>query len=186
MTLALEKIHELECKEDYPAAIDELEEYVRINPNSAEAVIRLGFNLWYAVEGADRMRKTLLREKYSARFMELFNTYRNILWNNSDFCHSFGLGLNLFYYYFVPDAKDIKVLKSYELLGKRLLRRARKIDPFWKTFCPEMGFWGRLLFRLSPKLYSKKKNKAEENKIYAEARIRLGGRGILAKYYNIA
>ena len=49
MPLMLDQIHELEVREDYPTAIDALEERVRADPSDREAVIRLGFNFWYAV-----------------------------------------------------------------------------------------------------------------------------------------
>ena len=57
-------IHDLEVREDYPAAIDALETRLAIDPEDHEAVRRLGFNLWYAVIEQTRMGKDLPVQAY--------------------------------------------------------------------------------------------------------------------------
>jgi hypothetical protein len=125
MPLSWPQIHVLEISEDYPAAIDALEERLRADPAETEAVIRLGFNLWYAVEENARMEKDLPVDDYARRFMELFHQYRHALIDNADFCWAFGLGMELFWYNF-PGAT--------EELGKSLLENAGKRDSFWSRF----------------------------------------------------
>src|SRR5881397_3601722 len=100
MALSLSHIHEREIAEDYPLVINALEDRLRENPNEAETVIRLGFNLWYAVVENDRMGKLLPTDQYARRFMELFSQYGETLKNNPDFCGSFGLGMQMFWYFF--------------------------------------------------------------------------------------
>jgi hypothetical protein len=53
MRQSWQEIHALEVSEDYPAAIDALEERLREEPDDAEAVVRLAFNLWYVVAERD-------------------------------------------------------------------------------------------------------------------------------------
>lgn len=115
-------IHGLELREEYPAVIDALEARLAANPAETEAVIRLGFNLWYAVVEQMRMGKELPVERYADRFMGLFHLYSDKLADNADFCWAFGLGMNLFWFDF-PGATEQE--------GNRLLERARHIDPFW-------------------------------------------------------
>jgi len=115
-------IHRLEVAEDYPAAIDALEARLSADPHDAEAVTRLGFNLWFAVVENDRMQKALPVQGYAERFMELFSIYRDRLSDCTDFCWAFGLGMSMFWYYFP---------KATEGEGNRLLHRARTLDPFW-------------------------------------------------------
>jgi hypothetical protein len=118
-----DKIHQLELREDYPAAIDALEERLRIDPSEREAVVRLGFNLWYGVVEANRMQKQLPTEKYAARFMDLFRQYRTRFEGDADFCWAFGLGISLFWFNFAG---------ADEKLGEALLTRAKEIDPFYE------------------------------------------------------
>lgn len=122
MPLPLADIHDLEVREDYPAAIDALEERLLSAPSERETVIRLGFNLWYAVVEADRMQKQLPTERYATRFMELFHEYRTRLDGDADFCWAFGLGISLFWFQF-PGAD--------ESLGAALLARAKELDSFY-------------------------------------------------------
>jgi len=82
MTRSLSDIHKLEIREDYPTAINELEAHLEENPSDPETVIRLGFNLWYAVSENDRIGKNLPTENYASRFMALFHTYRERFWKN--------------------------------------------------------------------------------------------------------
>src|SRR5687768_9471435 len=91
MELSWPEIHNLEMGEDYPAAIDALEERLRADPSDQEAVIRLGFNLWYVVEGSicGRIQKSLPTERYAIRFMDLFHEYTRFE-SNADFCWAFG------------------------------------------------------------------------------------------------
>lgn len=51
MLFGWSKIHELEVGEEYPLALDALEERLRADPFDPEAVIRLGFNLWCTSDG---------------------------------------------------------------------------------------------------------------------------------------
>ena len=115
-------IHDLEVREQYPEAIDALESRLAADPAEAEAVIRLGFNLWYAVAEDSRMYKSLPVEPYAGRFMDLYNRYSAALANNADFCWAFGLGMSLFWFYF-PGATEEK--------GNQLLERARTLEPRW-------------------------------------------------------
>jgi hypothetical protein len=117
-------IHRLELLEEYPAAIDAIEGRLAADPNETEAIIRLGFNLWYAVVEDSRMQKGLPVQQFAARFMELFDTHFLRLLNDADFCWSYGLGMSLFWFYF-PGAT--------EELGNVLLDRARTIEPFWAS-----------------------------------------------------
>ena len=115
----------MEIEEAYPAAINALEERLRSDPSEAETVIRLGFNLWYAIIENDRMQTNLPVQTYAIRFMELFNDYRQTLTNNADFCWAFGQGMNMFWYYFP---------KATEELGKSLIDEACRLDDFWAKF----------------------------------------------------
>jgi hypothetical protein len=122
MPLSLDDIHELEVRDDYPAAIDALEERLRADPSERETVIRLGFNLWYAVVEADRMQKQLPTERYATRFMELFREYRSRFDSDADFCWAYGVGISLFWFQF---------LGADESLGVGLLARAKELDSFY-------------------------------------------------------
>jgi ankyrin repeat protein len=110
---------------DYPAAIDALEEKLAGDPDDAEAVIRLGFNLWFAVVENDPMMADLPVEQYAERFMDVFHRYEGKLGSNGDFCWAFGLGMSMFSHHF-PGAT--------EEMGKRLIGSARELDPFWARF----------------------------------------------------
>ncbi len=123
MALTWSHLHDLEVREDYPAAIDALEARLRADPAEREAVIRLGFNLWYAVVEADRMQKRLPTAAYAARFMELLRLYQSEMQDDADFCWAFGLGISLFWFDF-PEAD--------EAMGLALVRRAEEIDPFYR------------------------------------------------------
>ena len=122
MPLAWNEIHHLEMEESYPAAIDALEARLQADPDDAEAVIRLGFNLWYAAHEMDRMQKALPKEAYATRFMELLGAYGQRLAGNADFCWAFGLGISLFWFEF-PGAD--------EATGEALLAQAKLLDPFY-------------------------------------------------------
>ena len=115
-------IHDLEVREEYPAAIDALEARVAMDPEDHEAVRRLGFNLWYAVVEQGRLGKELPLEDYARRFMELYRQYATRLAKDGDFCWAFGLGMSLFWYSF-PGATEEE--------GNRLLQRACQLDPLW-------------------------------------------------------
>ncbi|MHC4950303.1 MAG: hypothetical protein ACYTEU_04860, partial [Planctomycetota bacterium] len=99
-------------------------------------------------------------EQYTTRFRELLETYKDTFGNDADFCFSYGLGLELFFYYFVPDAKDAKSVKAYETLGKKLLKKAASLDPFYKKF---------------------NKSKATQEDIAQH----FSGKGCFLKYYNV-
>jgi hypothetical protein len=118
----------LEVQEDYPAAIDALEERLAAAPNDREVAIRLGFNLWYAVAEAQRMGKCLPVARYAARFMELLREYEPGLGGDADFCWAYGLGISLFWHRF-PDAT--------EELGEAMLARAKELDPFYASLFHE-------------------------------------------------
>lgn len=135
-----DQIHELEIGQDYPAAIDALEERLQQHPLEREAVIRLGFNLWYATHEEALMRKDLPTERYASRFMELLREHRSQMDDDADFCWAFGLGLSLFWFEF-PGAD--------EHLGEALLARAKKLDPFYDRMDQEAmsaRFCGRGIF----------------------------------------
>jgi hypothetical protein len=72
MPLSWKQIHSLEVHEDYPAAIDALEDRLRKHPLETETIVRRGFNLWYATHEEARMGKGLPTEQYANRFMQLF------------------------------------------------------------------------------------------------------------------
>lgn len=140
MSHSLEHIHGLEVREDYPAAIDALEHRLRENPTEREAVVRLGFNLWYATHEQSRMGIHLPTERYASRFMELFREYRPLVQDDADFCWAFGLGISLFWFEF-PGAD--------ERLGEALLARAKELDPFYARMDQEEmreRFRGRGIF----------------------------------------
>lgn len=71
MPLTLDEIHLLEVREDYPAAINALEDRVGADPSDSEAVIRLGFNLWYAVVEDMRMSLRSLHRPRLRRILDL-------------------------------------------------------------------------------------------------------------------
>jgi hypothetical protein len=140
MPLPWDQIHELEVGEDYPAAIDALEDRLQQHPLEREAVLRLGFNLWYAIHEEARMRKGLPTERYASRFMELFREHRSQMEGDADFCWAFGLGLSLFWFEF-PGADD--------QLGEALLARAKDLDPSYARMDQEemsTRFRGRGIF----------------------------------------
>ncbi len=122
--LSLSQIHELEVNERYPGAIKALEERLEAFPDETETVIRLGFNLWYAVVEADRMAQ-LPVEEYSKCFVQLLRHYMPSLSDNADFCWAYGLGIELFWYHF-PGGSEKE--------GIALTRRAGELDKFWKFF----------------------------------------------------
>jgi hypothetical protein len=115
---------------DYPAVIDALEERLVADPNDREALIRLGFNLWYAVADAQRMAKHLPVGQYAARFMELFREHEQRLGDDADFCWAYGLGISLFWHE-IPDAT--------EELGEAMLAHAKELDPFYEGLFREGG-----------------------------------------------
>src|SRR5204863_6506912 len=121
----LNEIHNLEMREDYPAVIDALEERLKAYPNESETVLRLGFNLWYAVVANDRLKKDLPIDKYAARFTELYEATKEAFIENADYCWAFGLGISMFYYFF-PNVSEEE--------GKALLNRAKEKDKFWAHF----------------------------------------------------
>jgi hypothetical protein len=125
MSMSLDNIHKLEYVEDYPAAINELELRLKENPNEVETIIRLGFNLWYAVVENDSMEKNLPVKQYASRFMALFYQYQDTLKNSADFCWVFGQGIQMFWFYF-PGAT--------EMLGQLLIDNACRLDNFYKHF----------------------------------------------------
>lgn len=125
MPTKLEEIHELEVNECYPEVIEALEERVSADFEDWESVIRLGFNLWYAIVENDRLQLNLPVEKYAPRFMDLLHEYTPKMSDNADFCWAYGLGLDLFPHLF-PDATPE--------LGKELMKRAREIDSFYAAF----------------------------------------------------
>lgn len=128
-------IHDLEVRYEYPAAIDALEARLAAEPNDREAVVRLGFNLWYAVVEACPMGKHLPVERYAQRFMELFRDYAARFSDDADFCWAFGLGMSLFWFDF-PGATEVE--------GHRLLNRAKELDPFWSRIHDEGADLSRL------------------------------------------
>ena len=115
-------IHQLEIREAYPEVIDVLEGRLMHDPADAEAVIRLGFNLWFAVVENLRMGKRLPVHQYAQRFMDLFRRHAARMSENADFCWAFGLGMSLFWFEFPGGTEEE---------GIRLLRRARDLDPMW-------------------------------------------------------
>ena len=160
MMLSWDEIYDLEVDYKYPAIIEALEERLKENPDDKEAVIRLGFHYWYITAEYRCLGLNIPWEKYTARFRELLENYKETLGNDADFCFSYGLGLDLFYYHFVPDATDGKSVKAYESLGKKLLKKAASLDPFYKKF---------------------NKSKATQEEIAQH----FSGRGCFLKYYNV-
>jgi len=123
--MELPEIHALEVGEQYPDAIDALEERLRVHPGEAETVSRLGFNLWYAVAEDCRMGTALPVEEYAVRFMALLRYYESEFRDNADFCWAYGLGLSLFWFYFPMGTEE---------QGNRLLARAASLSPMWGAF----------------------------------------------------
>ena len=66
-----------------------------------------------------------LGEQYAQRFMALFARYKETQIDNAEFCHWFGLGMHLFWYFF-PGAT--------EEMGGKLMKRAGRLDSFWARF----------------------------------------------------
>lgn len=164
LVLTLAEIHELEVTESYPAAIDALEERLKTHPAEEETVVRLGFNCWLVAEEGERIDPTLSTEQYAERFMELFRTYKDTFSESADFCFAFGLGMSLFWYLY-PGATERQ--------GKALLKRASKLDSFYKTIITPISTFARWRYRTG-------RHASQE----ALAR-RFSGRGVLAKYYAV-
>jgi len=123
MSVTWEQHHQLEVAEDYPAAIDALGARLQEDPDDVEVVIRLGFNLWNVVAEWDRVGvDEELAGQYAARFMQLYEQYKEPLSANADFCWAFGLGVHLFWF-MLPG--------STEQLGDDLMGRAGELDPFY-------------------------------------------------------
>ncbi len=141
-TLSWSQIHDLEIGEEYPAAIDALEARIAADPQDAEAVRRLGFNLWYAVAEESRIRNPIPAKEYATRFMALYRQYADQLSQDADFCWAFGLGLSLFPFYFC-NAKDEAGHRLVEAEGNQLLDRARSLEPMWAEL-PEAPDLSRL------------------------------------------
>lgn len=134
MVPSWDEIYVLEVNYKYPTIIEALEERLKENPDDKEAVIRLGFHYWYITAEYRCLDLNIPWEQYTARFRELLETYKDTLGNDADFCFSYGLGLDLFHYHLVPDANDVNSLKAYESLGKKLLKKAESLNPFYKKF----------------------------------------------------
>jgi hypothetical protein len=130
MCLPWDDIHALEVAEDYPAAIDALESRLSQNPAETEAIIRLGFNLWYAVVEDTRMGKRLPTAQYAQRFMDLLHQYHESLQSNADFCWAFGQGIHLFWH---------ELSGATEQLGQSLINRACALDSFWARFWTDVS-----------------------------------------------
>ncbi len=160
MVSSWDEIYDLELDYKYPAIIEALEGRLKDNPEDKEAIIRLGFHYWYIIIECDCLKVNIPYEQYTARFRELLEKHKEPLGNDADFCFSYGLGLSMFYYHFVPDAKNVKSLKAYESLGKKLLKKAASIDPFYKKH---------------------RKLKATQEEIAQH----FSGRGCFLKYYNV-
>ena len=160
MALSWDEIIELEVGYKYPAVIEAIEKRLKENPNDKEAVIRLGFHYWYITAEYDSLGLNIPWEQYTTRFRELLETYKDTFANDADFCYYYGLGLDLFHYHFVSDANDVKSVKAYEFLGKKLLQKAASLDPFYKK-------------------HNKGKTTQEEISQY------FSGRGCFLKYYNV-
>lgn len=173
MVLSLDHIHELEMNERYPDAIEALEERLENDPHDAETIIRLGFNLWYAAEEADRMSVSLPQQEYYSRVIELLEEYKSELGDNADFCHAFGLGISLFPYYFPGGSQE---------LGDSLLSRAAELDDFYASFMRQASRGYYLVPRFVRRLLGI--DWVEHNCRRTADRFR--GCGILAAYYNVA
>jgi hypothetical protein len=124
------EIHDLEVREEYPAAIDALEARLAADPEDREAVRRLGFNLWYAVAEEGRIRHPIPAKEYATRFVALYRQYADRLADDADFCWAFGLGLSLFPFHF-SGATDAAGQRLIETEGNQLLDRARSLAPMW-------------------------------------------------------
>ncbi len=131
MPLSFDEINKLEVREDYPAALDALEARIHADPSDREAVIRLGFNLWYVVAEAMRMQKRLPTEQYAKRFMEVFHAYRPQFEGDADFCWAFGQAISLSWFE-LPGAD--------EALREALVARAKELDQFYERFFRETGY----------------------------------------------
>lgn len=108
-----------------PAALSALEERLSRDEGDAESVIRLGFGLWNVVVEPDLFPGFSDDDipRCAARFMELLREYETKLWGNADFCWSFGLGLQLFWFVFPGGEEEV---------GERLKQRACQLDPLYR------------------------------------------------------
>ena len=158
MDTSWERISQSEATEDYPGAIEALEERLRKDPQEREAVVRLGFDYWLAISESDRLSLDVPMERYAARFLELLRTYESLLSGDADFCWVYGLPLSLQHYNFAQDGRDRDELDSLQAWGEKLLQSAASLDSFYA------------------KLQS---GQATQKELAA----RFGGRGCLARYY---
>ncbi len=122
--LPLKEIHQLEVTESYPAAIDELEKRIAQGHDDSETVIRLGFNLWYAVAEHLRLNRDIPTDRYRTRFVEIFRAQVAFLQDDPEFCWAFGLGFSLF-------AHEFEGVSESD--GKALLDHAAVLDPFFAS-----------------------------------------------------
>ena len=160
MDATWEGISRKEIAEDYPGAIEALEWRLREDPKEREAVVRLGFNYWLAISGSERLRSKVPMVRYAARFLELLRTYESRLSVDADFCWVYGLPLSMQYYDFARNGRDLEELDSLRSWGEKLLESAASLDGFYK------------------KLQS---GQATQDELAS----RFGGRGCLARYYNV-
>lgn len=138
MALSLSEIHELEVTETYPGAIDELEKRIAEGYSDSETVIRLGFNLWYAVAEEYRLKLSIPGEAYRTRFVNLWRDFQGRMGDEPDFCWAFGLGASLF-------AHDFDGISEAD--GNRLLERAGQLDPFYAGELDTAGLSARFTGR---------------------------------------
>ena len=163
--LSLKEIHQLEISESYPAAIEALERRLGGYPDEEETIVRLGFNYWLMAEQGERISPNLPRDEYAQRFMKLFHEYYPRFKGSADFCFSFGLGISMFWHFY-PGAT--------ECLGKDLLKQAAKLDSFYKPFATASMWFAKFKW-FRGRLPSQE-----------ELSKRFAGRGVFARYYNVA
>lgn len=113
-----EQIAERELQGAHEDAIELLEQRVFENADDAEAVTRLGLNLWYGLDSVDPGKS----RRWAERFMALFALFHRPLGADADFCWVFGKGM-LFRHDRLPGATDV--------LGRSLIERACALNPVW-------------------------------------------------------
>ena len=118
MCLKWQKISELESVGDHKQAVEAIQTRLIENPDEAEAVIRLGLNLWYALDSLPPQEA----RDWAEWFMVLFARHHRPLGGNADFCWAFGKGMCRHW----PELPG-----ASEALGRSLVQRAAALDPFW-------------------------------------------------------
>lgn len=114
-----EQIAERELQGAHEEAIELLEQRIAENADDAEAVTRLGLNLWYGLDDVDPGKA----RQWAERFMALFALFHRPLGADADFCWVFGKGMLL---------RHDRLPGATEALGRSLIQRACALNQVWE------------------------------------------------------